>query len=261
MKRPLIVANWKLYIEELAAAKAAMKVIARGAGSTGAEIIVCPPMPFVSDTVKLAGKSVQVGVQSVSRFVDQKSTGESSAKSVRSAGATFALVGHSERRAMGQTNEEVAEEIEAALEAKLFVIVCVGEDERDASGSHFAAIEEQLRASLPKMSSKDAKSILIAYEPVWAIGKTAADAMTPGDLEETAIYLRKVLAEMVGRTQALNTPILYGGSVEADNAEYLMHAGVSGFLVGHASVDPKSLLAIAKAASKSAHKTYATEKR
>jgi triosephosphate isomerase len=217
-------------------------------------------MPFIQAAAKLAGTSVNIGAQTVSRYTDHKSTGESSAKAVESAGASYTLVGHSERRAMGQTNEQVMEEVEAALEAKLLVILCVGEDERDASGSHFAAIEEQLRASLPKLTPKDAKLLIVAYEPVWAIGKTAADAMTPGDLEETAIFLRKVLAEVIGRTQALNVPILYGGSVEPDNAEYLMHAGVSGFLVGHASIEAASLLAIAKAASKVAHKTNATAK-
>ena len=250
MKRPLIVANWKLYIEDVKVAKDAARKIARGALKSGADISICPPTVFIHEVAAVSGKSVAVGAQSSSRFVGQKCTGEASAKSLKSAGASFTLVGHSERRAMGQTNEQVLEEIEASIAAKLGIVLCVGENERDASGSHFAAIEAQLRASLPKLSPKDAKLLMVAYEPVWAIGKTAADAMTPGDLEETTIYIRKVLAEIVGRTQALQTPVLYGGSVEADNAEYLMHAGVSGFLVGHASVDPVSLLSIAKAASK-----------
>lgn len=249
MKRPLIVANWKLYIRTLDEAKSVTKAIARGAGKIEADIVLCPPAPFLSEVFKVGGKNIRVGAQAISRRVDQKSTGEVSADMVKSAGAQFVLVGHSERRAMGQTNEQVKEEIGVALEAKLSVILCVGEKERDASGSHFSAIEEQLRASLPKMTSKDAKSLVVAYEPVWAIGKTSADAMTPGDLEETAIYIRKVLAELVGRTQALQTPILYGGSVEPDNAEYLMHAGVSGFLVGHASIEASSLLSIARGAS------------
>lgn len=249
MKRPLIIANWKLYIDSIEVAKSSAKVIARGASKIPADLVICPPAPFIAEVFKVGGKNIRVGAQTVSRSAGQKSTGEVSALAVKSAGATYTLVGHSERRRAGQTNEQVKEEIGMALEAKLMVVLCIGEDERDPSGSHFSAIEEQLRASLPKMTSKDAKSLIVAYEPVWAIGKTSADAMTPGDLEETAIYIRKVLAELVGRSQALQTPVLYGGSVEPDNAEYLMHAGVSGFLVGHASIDPKSFLSIARGAT------------
>lgn len=249
MKRPLIVANWKLYIDSIEVAKSSAKAVARGANRIPADIVICPPSPFIAEVFKAGGKNIGVGAQTVSRSVSEKSTGEVSARAVKSAGATYTLVGHSERRRAGQTNEQVKEEIGVALEAKLTVILCVGEDERDASGSHFSAIEEQLRASLPKMTPKDTKSLIVAYEPVWAIGKTSSDAMTVGDLEETTIYIRKVLAELIGRAQALQTPVLYGGSVEPDNAELLMHAGVSGFLVGHASVEPKSLLSIARGAT------------
>ena len=248
--RPIIIANWKLYLEEKQDIESCVKTLARKVVKIPADIIICPPAPFISTVLRLAGKArLSVGAQAVSAKTGEKSTGEVSARALASAGASYAIVGHSERRAMGESDEDIRLQIENALAAKLSVVVCVGEDERDSSGSHFAAIEAQLRASLPKLSAKEAKSLSIAYEPVWAIGKTAADAMTPDDLEETAIYLRKVLADLIGRKQALLTPILYGGSVEPDNAHYLMHAGVNGFLVGHASVDPSSLISIAKSAS------------
>jgi triosephosphate isomerase (TIM) len=249
MKRPLIVANWKLYVQGLDEARASAKTLARKAKTIAADIVVCPPSPFIYEVRKALGRTGLAGAQAVSRFVDEKRTGEVSARVAASAGARYVIVGHSERRAMGQSAEDIRAEVEAALNAKLLPVLCIGEDERDGVGSHFAAIEAQLRSSLPKLSPKDAKLLVIAYEPVWAIGKTAQDAMTPDNLEETALYIRKVLAEELGRAQALKTPILYGGSVEPDNAEYLMHAGVSGFLVGHASADPKSLIAIAKAAT------------
>lgn len=248
MKRPLIIANWKQYVQDAAEAHAAAKAIARNARGLSAQIVVCPPAPFVYDVAKVLGAHAQAGAQAASRFVDEKRTGEVTARALSSAGARFVIVGHSERRAMGESAESIRVQLEAAFAAKLSPILCVGEDERDGSGSHYGAIEERLRASLPKLSPKDAKLLVVAYEPVWAIGKTSADAMTPDDLEETALYIRKVLAEVLGRVQALKTPVLYGGSVEPDNAEYLMHAGISGFLVGHASVDPASLIAIAKAA-------------
>lgn len=250
MKRPLIIANWKGYVADVEEACVATRVLARGAKKIAADMVVCPPAPFLVSVANIAARaSVAVGAQTISSTTEVKATGEITAQAVASLGVKFVLVGHSERRARGESNEDVCAMVTLALEAKLSPVVCIGEKERGSAGEHFALIEQELRESLPKMSPRDAKSLVIAYEPVWAIGKTSADAMTPENLEETTLFIRKVLADIVGRAQALQTPVLYGGSVESDNAEHLMRAGVSGFLVGHASVDPKSLLAIASAAA------------
>lgn len=249
MKKPLIVANWKRYIEETSTAVAAAKAVARGASVTRADIVICPPALFIDPVSKvLAGKAVALGAQTVSSTVGPAHTGELSASMLAHMGVAYVIVGHSERRALGETDVSIRAAIEAAVSKKLTVILCIGESSRDSSGEHYDVLTAQLRGALPKLAPADAKRLVVAYEPVWAIGKSAADAMETHALEETVIYIRKVLAELVGRTTALSTPILYGGSVEVENAARLMDAGIAGFLVGHASVEPKSLLAIANAA-------------
>lgn len=251
MKKPLIVANWKRYIEERDDAVAAAKILVRGAAKVSADVVLCPASVHLEAVGKvLVGKGVALGAQTLSAREGYMQTGEVSAAMLADMGVKYVIVGHSERRAMGESNETVRALVLAALSVKLSPIVCIGEAARDASGEHYDALTAQLRDSLGKLSPADAKRLVIAYEPVWAIGKRAEDALEVQALEETVLYIRKVLAEIVGRTAALATPILYGGSVEVGNAETLMQSGVAGFLVGHASVDPKSLLAIAHAASK-----------
>lgn len=248
MKKPLIVANWKRYIETKAAATAAAKVIVRGAEALRTDLVICPPTPYLDAVSKvISGKRVALGAQTASYAVGPAQTGEVSAAMLADLGVRYVIVGHSERRALGETGAAIRASVEAALSEKLSVIICIGESTRDVSGEHYDTLTAQLREALPKISSADAKRLSIAYEPLWAIGKSAADAMDPRALEETVIYIRKVLVDVVGRKAALALPVLYGGSVELENAQALMGAGVSGFLVGHASVEPKSLLSIAKA--------------
>lgn len=249
MKKPLIVANWKRYIEKKETAVSAAKAIARGAANVPAEFVVCPSHAHLDAVGKaLSGKGVALGAQALSFKEGPMQTGEVSAAMLADLRVKYVIVGHSERRAMGEDSEAVRAQVREALAARLSPILCIGEASRDAGGEHYDALTSQLRGSLGTLSPADQKRLVIAYEPVWAIGKRAGDALDAAALEETVLYIRKVLAETMGRTAALSTPILYGGSVEEENAEALMRSGVAGFLVGHASVDPKSLIAIAKAA-------------
>jgi triosephosphate isomerase len=133
-----------------------------------------------------------------------------------------------------------------AYDAGLTAVLCVGEQSRDAAGAYFAVVEEQLRAAfggLPHL----AKKVVVAYEPVWAIGKSAESALPPQELEEMVIFIRKILADILTRPVALKVPILYGAAVEADNANALIvDGGVQGLLVGHASATVDSFLEILK---------------
>jgi triosephosphate isomerase len=251
--RPFIVANWKLYVRTREDAYEKAKVIARSAKKIKAQLIVCPPAPFIEAVSKtLTPAKVMIGSQTVSANGIDTRTGEITAVMIGSLGAQFVIVGHSERREMGEEGDQIRDRIYSVFDTKMSVILCVGEQTRDASsGDHFTIIENQLRSALVKILPRDAKRIVIAYEPVWAIGKKAEDAMTPPQLEEMVIYIRKILVDLLGRTAALTIPILYGGSVEPTNAKELMESGVSGFLVGHASVEPSSYLAIARASTES----------
>ena len=174
---------------------------------------------------------------------DKAHTGEVSAAMLKQAGAQFCIVGHSERRALGEDNNTVHEQFARALGAGLAAVLCVGETERSAEGAHFSFIESQLASAFAGVGSV-ARRAVVAYEPLWAINKSAADAVRLQELEEMAIFIKKVLTDILGRAAAAKVPILYGGSVEGSNAGQLLESGISGFLVGHASADIGSFIEI-----------------
>ena len=244
-KKRFVIANWKMYIESSEEAKAFVAGLKRKQKNIQ-DVDVWIATPF---TMLPLLKGIKVGAQTVSAYEGAR-TGEVSAKMAKAAGASFAIVGHSERRALGESNENVHEALVRAASAGLTPVLCVGELERKDDGAHFAYITEQLTTALRGAQSL-AHKLVVAYEPVWAIGKTAVDAMQPAELEETAIFIRKTLADLLGRKDALKVPILYGGSVEGENAARLLQdGGVGGFLVGHASAQLDSFIEILRACQK-----------
>lgn len=236
-----------MYLEAPEDISALTRSLKRRIAKTSVQTVLCPPLPFIA---AVARSGFEAGAQDVSLFDEGAYTGEVSARMAKNAGASYALIGHSERRALGEGDDAVAQKLLRAAEAKLVPILCVGEKERNASGSHFVAIEEQLRSAL-QSAKKKMPPMVIAYEPVWAIGKRAEDAMKPAELQETVLFIRKTIASLYGRKAGLATPVLYGGSVEAGNAEELSkEGGIQGFLVGRASADPAQLASIIKIVSK-----------
>jgi len=236
--RTLLVANWKQYPDTPADARALFHRIARAVrGKRHLTVIVAPPAPFLS-LFKPKGVALGLGAQDVSRFESGAHTGETSARMLKELGASFVIIGHSERRALGERSAIVAEKIRAALNAKLTPVVCIGEDGRDERGGHLHFLEKEIKESLEGISRERVARVVIAYEPLWAIGKSADDAITPHVLHETVLFIRKVLTKMYGRGAALAVSILYGGSVEPNNVAALVKTpGIAGFLVGHASRD------------------------
>jgi triosephosphate isomerase len=215
-------------------------------------LMLFPPAISLAAAMEFAeGRAdLQLGVQNI-HWEDQGAfTGEVSARMARDAGATMVLVGHSERRHLfGETNEETRLKVAAALEAGLTPVLCVGETlaEREA-GKVEEVIVAQLDAAFEGLDPTAIAGILIAYEPVWAIG-TGATA-TPEDAASAHGILRRRLAELIGTRDAQGVPILYGGSVNAKNAGDLVAAtDVDGLLVGGASLDPESFAAVADAAA------------
>lgn len=253
-RKRLVVANWKMHPGTCTDAKRLFLEIKRQAARrVRVETVVAAPSIYISELAKLAARSpIRLGAQNVFWEKEGAYTGEVSAAQLASVGVTHVIVGHSERRALGERDEQVARKVVAALKGKLVVVLCVGESERDATGGYLSVVESQLRIALAGVPKTALRQLSIAYEPVWAIsagdgrGKTA----TPGDVQEMTIFIRKILTSLYTRPSAERVPVLYGGSVNEDNAAGLMEESmIDGFLVGGASLKPHAFAAILTAAN------------
>ncbi|MBU3668444.1 MAG: triose-phosphate isomerase [Candidatus Taylorbacteria bacterium] len=239
--KPLIVGNWKTNPGNVKDAKKIFLGIKKAASVyKDLDVVVCPPYPYISILSSAIGtqkKNLSVGSQDVSQFESGLSrTGEVSADMISSVGATFAIVGHSERRAMGENADLLRTKIQQVLKTNMSVIVCVGEKERDAEGGYFEIVKAQLKEVLVGVNRSDFHKIIIAYEPVWAIGRKDNVALTGYDLHQMVVYIRKYLKETWGETISSMMKILYGGSVNSSNTEDIMINGeVDGLLVGRSS--------------------------
>jgi triosephosphate isomerase len=241
MAKKIIVGNWKMNPKtgkEADALFTKIKISARRHAKK-AQVVVCPPALFIERLAKKEG-NVLIGAQDSFFKKEGAFTGSVSPAMIKSAGASYVILGHSERRAQGDTDEIINKKVLLALEYRLAVILCVGETVRDEEGNYLTLIADQLLTALQGVSPALFKNIIVAYEPVWAIGEKATGADTPAGFLEIALYIKKTLAELVGKDKALSVPVLYGGSVSADNAKEFLHEGkADGLLVGRASLNPK----------------------
>ena len=235
--RSLIAGNWKMHGEMSWADKPdAFEKLYPAKNRTHLDILICPPSPFIAPMVRPCSKAnINLGGQNCHAQESGAHTGEVSAQMLKSAGANFVIIGHSERRAAGETDKMVRDKASAASRASITPIICVGESlAQRESGKAEAVVSAQIKSSIPDISD-----YVVAYEPIWAIGtgKTA----TAKDIEEVHAAIRKIIGESVR--------ILYGGSVKPANAkEILSTKNVNGALIGGASLEMESLAAIAKAA-------------
>lgn len=242
----LIVANWKAYVDDSTKAKK-LFALAKRLSTPRVSIVLAPPAPLLGMLAVNNRSKVAFAAQDVSRTIGGAQTGEVTSAAYAAARATYTIVGHSERRAAGDTDAIIAEKLAHALAQGLIPILCVGEHERDGEGRYLSVVREELTHALETLAPKERAQIIIAYEPLWAIGKTASAAIGPNDLAEMVLYIRKVLAELLPGKSSARTLVLYGGSVEPENASTLAaHSGIDGFLVGHASADPVSFSLLAK---------------
>ncbi|MDB5838211.1 MAG: triose-phosphate isomerase [Herminiimonas sp.] len=248
MRRTLIAGNWKMN-GSLAANAALLAGIQSGLDQPSCDIAVCAPAPYLAQCqAALSGGLVAWGAQDLSVHESGAYTGEISAAMLRDVGCRYVIVGHSERRAYhGESNELVAQKTLRAIKAGLTPIVCVGETlaERE-SGQTGQVVGQQMDAVLATIAAADLSNIVVAYEPVWAIGtgKTA----TPQMAQEVHSLLRKKLAEK-DVAAAANVQILYGGSMKPDNAkELLAMPDIDGGLIGGAALKATDFLAIIRAA-------------
>jgi len=248
MRTKVMAANWKMYKTPDETREYLREFLPLVAGHDRDEIVVCPPYTDVATALEAArGSNVAIGVQNVHWKADGAFTGEISAPMLLCLGVTHVIIGHSERRQyFGETDDTVNLRLKAALEAGLTPICCVGEvlQEREA-GLTDDVLRRQCVRAFHAVSAKKAAKLIVAYEPVWAIGtgKTA----TPDLAAEAHAVIRREATEIFGEEFAAQLRILYGGSVKPDNATALMsQEEIDGALVGGASLDPKSFSAIVK---------------
>jgi len=248
--RTVIAGNWKMNMTPKETAAFFQGFFPSFSGLTSPELIVFPPSVSLAAALRARPEfpQVQVGIQNIYWEASGAFTGEISAPIARAAGATHTLIGHSERRhVFGETNEEVGWKVQAALAAGLVPMVCVGETLQERKDGRLTeVILEQLEAFLPVLTENPEASVLVAYEPVWAIG--TGETATPQDASEAHGILRGCMREALGEERSRAIPILYGGSVKPGNAAELLAAPeVDGVLVGGASLDPGSFARIAEA--------------
>ena len=237
-RKPIVAGNWKMNPKTIGQARKLFLEVRDGLGQykQKIDVVIAPPFPYISEMERLSpSKRIELAAQDIFYETHGAFTGEVSLPMLKSVGVTYAIIGHSERRALGETEEEIARDVVAASKSSIKPIVCIGEDARDTHGSHFNVVEAQLHSALQSIPKTKAKKLVIAYEPIWAIGtgKTA----TPEDVEEMRLFIQKLLADMFGRAAADAIRILYGGSVTKRNAaDILEQSGVDGFLIGGASL-------------------------
>lgn len=250
MRKPFIAGNWKMNTTR-AEAVALAKAVAEKVDSSfaGVEVAVCPPFVYLEAVAAaLAGSSVGLGAQNAYHEKSGAYTGEISVGMLRDIGCQYVILGHSERRQLlGETDEFIFIKVKAALEGGLTPIVCVGEvlEDREA-GRTQEVVRKQFEGSLSGLSADEIARVVIAYEPVWAIG--TGKVATPAQAEEVHLDLRKLLTERYNAQVAEQVRIQYGGSVKPGNAaELLSQPNIDGALVGGASLVADDFVAIAAA--------------
>ena len=248
MRRPIIAGNWKMYktVPETRAFFGALLPEIRHVEHC--DVVVAPPFTALSAAVEeTKGKRVAISAQNVNWNPEGAFTGEISVKMLFDVGCTYTIIGHSERRQyFGETDETVDKKTRAAIAGGLKAIVCVGEvlAERDA-GKASEVVRRQVSEGIGRLTAGDLSRIIVAYEPVWAIG--TGRTATPEVAAEMHAEIRKILADIYGAASADAMRILYGGSVKPDNISALMKKeDIDGALVGGASLDPGSFSAIIK---------------
>ena len=246
-----MIGNWKMnpvsWDQGKILVQAIKKSIAKEKKAKLPAIAVCPPGLYLRDVAKmLEGTKISAGAQDVSPFEDTGSeTGSVSVRMLKNAGAQHVIIGHSERRRAGETDADVNAKALLCLREGLTAVVCVGEAVRDSDGEYLRLIRDQIAFALDKAEKKHLSEVIIAYEPIWAIG--AKEAMTPHDLHQMSLYIRKVLIEIFGADWGPNVAVIYGGAVNPENALGIVRDGaVDGLLVGRDSLNAENFVEIAR---------------
>lgn len=244
----LIVANWKMAPNSIKEAKKILTTLNKTKiQNKKTSVVLCPPTIYAQEIIKnYRGKKFKFGLQNVSHTNDEAQTGEVSTKMAKSIGAEYVVLGHAERRALGEDSFLIAKKLNHVIAEGLKPLLCVGEIVRDSDGEYLKFLEQQIIESLTNFKKNNLSKLTLVYEPVWAMG-SGHKAMNTHEIQQMTIFLKKILVSLYGRGQSLEVPILYGGSVDDDNApEIIIEGGVDGLLIGRASLNPHTFANIIK---------------
>jgi len=244
-RRPFIAGNWKMYLDRAAIGELARALKDQAETLPGVEVGVFPPYPYISEVIETTQGALSVGGQDIYFEKEGAFTGQVSAAMLKDIGATYALIGHSERRhVFGETSDDTARKVAAALDHGLRPVLCVGEllSEREAGRTN-EVVKEQIEVGLKGRTADELADLVVAYEPVWAIG-TGVTATTE-QAGEAHAAIRAMLTIMYSEDFAQKVRILYGGSVKPGNVDELMAVPeIDGVLVGGASLKAESFTRI-----------------
>jgi triosephosphate isomerase len=245
MKIKTIVFNWKMNPKTFAEAEHIFLAVKKGAsGLKHVKAIVAPPSIFLRELSRgYRGKSVSFAAQNIFWEGEGSHTGEISPVQVKDTGADYAIIGHAEQRARGVTDEEINRKVLAAIQFKLKPIVCISDTEHDSEGEYVNIVRHQIKTALKKVPPTRFRDVVVAYDPAWAIG--AQEAPGVNSIHQMTLLVRKIILEAFGRDALKHIRVLYGGAVNAKNAEGILSIpDIDGVLVGRASLDAKELHAL-----------------
>lgn len=235
-----LVANWKSYITSHKEAQKLFSAIKTMAELSGSKVVVCPPFPFLS-SVK-AGTAAGIGAQDVFYEKNGAYTGEVTLDMLKDFGVEYVILGHSERRQyQAETDELINKKVKAALKYGMKVVLCVGERVRPEHNVIPVIVSEQIKKDLDGVPKSKISDVIVAYEPIWAIGTGLSD--TPENAHQAALYIRKTIGKMYNAKTGLGVKVLYGGSVNSKNVlDFVTYHGIDGVLVGGASAKKDEFL-------------------
>jgi triosephosphate isomerase len=245
-QKKLVVGNWKMNPGTLEdAKKIALTVKKSTSNLKKTHVVVCPPSVYLSSLSNMPSKNISLGAQDAFYESVGSFTGEVSFAQLPQFSVSYVIVGHSERRAMGETDEIVNKKVKRVVGAGMTAILCIGEKVHDSHGEYLHFIKQQLIDGLKDISKNSLDRVVVAYEPIWAIG--AKEAMKAGDIHEVSIFIKKILRDMYG-VMSGDVRVLYGASVSVFNVSEIMQGDfVEGLLVGRESLKAKDFVEIIKA--------------
>lgn len=242
MNNPLIIGNLKANPESIKSCHTLLNEIENSLNKSKYKYCIAAPGSYIYNLSEYTYKCT-IGAQNIGALEQGAHTGGETIQMLLSIGAKFVILGHSEVRQLGEESPIIKEKCAKATSLGVMTVLCVGEKSRDSEGEYLNEIIKDLRVCIESVSSEDLKNLVIAYEPVWAIGKNRA--ATIDEVLEVSIAIRRELANKYGLKAAKSTKVIYGGSVDEDNAaHYIQSAGMDGLLVGRASLEGKKFAKI-----------------